>query len=94
MEQEAGTDSWISSRGLRCVESQARVGAQTLGFVRAWIFGIWLCKVATAPFFLLAELPVSIFEPLVFMRMAPTGAWTWLLRQMSSPAFRFSSVPA
>jgi len=80
MEQQAGTDSWISSGGLRCAESQARVGAQTLGFVRAWVFGIWLCKVATAPFFLLAELPVSIFEPPVFMRMAPTEAWTWLLR--------------
>lgn len=59
---------------------RANIEARLFGFLRAWVFGIWLLKIATAPFSSLAELPLSIFGPLSLLRVVPPEAWSWLLR--------------
>ncbi len=64
------------------------VRRQTLGFVRACVFLIWLVKIIPDPFFFLAELPFSIFKPSGVLRLVPTGVWQWLLDANILSAFK------
>ena len=58
----------------------AHVTPQTLGFIRMWVFGLWLLVIAPDPFHQLAVLPITIFEPHGVMRLLPSAAWSWLLQ--------------
>lgn len=51
----------------------------TLGFVRAWVFLIWLAKIMAAPLWFLAELPPSMLETHGPFAVVPETAWVWLL---------------
>ena len=53
-------------------------GARTLGFARVSVFSIWFLKIATDPFYLLAELPVETFSPVGLLRLVPAAGWLWL----------------
>lgn len=66
-----------------------RVTPWTLGVIRAWVFGIWLLIIVPDPFYLLAELPISIFEPLGLMRFVPASGWTWILDVQFLYGFKF-----
>lgn len=50
----------------------------TLGFVRVYVFLIWLVKIVPDPVSLLAELPISIFKPVGILRLVPDIVWHWL----------------
>lgn len=52
---------------------------RTLGVVRFFVFGLWLCMIAVDPFQELAQLPAEIFEPLGPLRLVPDAAWAYLL---------------
>ncbi len=54
------------------------VTARTLGFIRFWIFSIWFMVIVSDPFYLLSELPISIFEPIGFLRLFPENIWELL----------------
>lgn len=64
------------------------VRPQTLGFVRACVFLIWLVKIIPDPFSFLAELPFSIFKPSGVLRLVPTGVWQWFLDANVLSAFK------
>jgi len=44
---------------------------ETLKFVRVWVFGIWFLIIAQDPIHLLSFLPISVFEPVGFLRIIP-----------------------
>ena len=52
---------------------------RSLGFVRAWVFGIWFFIVALDPFEDLAALPAAIFEPYGALRLISRAAWASML---------------
>lgn len=46
-----------------------------LGFVRAFVFGIWFLAILFDPIQQLAELPIEIFEPVGLLSFLPDGFW-------------------
>lgn len=57
----------------------ANVAPRTLGFVRAWVFGIWLVIVLTDRFGQLAALPPALFEPYGVLHVIPGVVWSLIL---------------
>jgi len=48
---------------------------ETVTVVRKWVFGLWLCKTATEPLHLLAELPAEAFVALGVWKLLPAPVW-------------------
>ena len=67
----------------------AHVTPQTLGFIRIWVFGLWLLVIAPDPFHQLGVLPISIFEPYGVMRLIPSAAWPWIMHAQFLYSFKF-----
>lgn len=57
------------------------VTADTLGFVRAWVFGLWLIIIAIDPYYLLGEFPRSTLEPIGMLRLLPYSAWSSVINE-------------
>lgn len=57
------------------------VSPRTLGFVRAWVFGIWFVMIAADRPQRLAALPLEFFKPLGPLRLLPADAIPWLISE-------------
>ncbi len=55
--------------------------ARRLGFLRAWVFGLWFVDMAKDPLPRLAELPPSYFRPVGLLTWLPSEAFSVLLSQ-------------
>jgi len=55
------------------------VSPQTLGFVRIWIFALWMWHVWRDPFHLLSQIPIESFAPHGLLRLLPSSLHAHLL---------------
>ena len=55
---------------------------ETLKFVRVWVFGIWFLIIAQDPIHLLSFLPISVFEPVGFLRIIPMSLRPLLINSL------------
>jgi hypothetical protein len=62
---------------VRLIHSDA--SAETLGFLRIWVFGIAAARVVRMPLEELGRLPSSGFQPFGILRLVPDGVWDGVL---------------
>lgn len=65
---------------------------RTLAGVRAWVFGLWLLKIASDPLHRLALLPASLFPPLGPWKILPAGVWAHVHSAEFLTGFRVATV--
>src|SRR5687767_5846263 len=66
--------------------------AESLAFLRFYVFGLWLCKVALEPMHLLGYLPRSIFEPIGVLRLLPMGAYSFVFDPVFLHFFKAATI--
>jgi hypothetical protein len=64
------------------------VPAESLAFLRIWIFGLWFLKVALDPFDRLGYLPAPAFTPMGLLNLLPHAYWVWLIDPVRLRIFR------
>jgi hypothetical protein len=65
-----------------------------LGFLRLYVFGIWLIKLLVDPFEDLGYLPASIFNPVGLLKILPATTLEWLLDPQVLLSFRYLTILA